>query len=85
MANPSLARPDFAEPGNGLLLFFRVDNFDVALAKGRTLISRLEVEPHLNPNTGTAEFSLRDTQRCPSGLRGQGPLLAHRDQLSVRI
>ncbi len=52
--------PDRAPPGNGLLLFFRVDDFDLASARARTLGARLEEEPHLNPNTGTAEFSLRD-------------------------
>jgi catechol 2,3-dioxygenase-like lactoylglutathione lyase family enzyme len=57
---PSLTSPHDAKPGNGLLLFFRVDNFDVALSKARALVSRLEEEPHVNPNTGTAEFSLRD-------------------------
>jgi hypothetical protein len=41
-------------------LFFRVDNFDVALPRARALVSRLEEEPHVNPSTGTAEFSLRD-------------------------
>jgi catechol 2,3-dioxygenase-like lactoylglutathione lyase family enzyme len=58
--HPSLTSPDHATPGNGLLLFFRVDNFDVALPRARGLVSRLEEEPHVNPNTGTAEFSLRD-------------------------
>ena len=58
--HPSLTSPDNAEPGNGLLLFFRVDNFDVALPRARALVRRLEEEPHLNPNTGTREFSLRD-------------------------
>jgi catechol 2,3-dioxygenase-like lactoylglutathione lyase family enzyme len=58
--HPSLTSPHDAKPGNGLLLFFRVDNFDAALSKARTLVSRLEEEPHLNPSTGTAEFSLRD-------------------------
>ena len=51
---------DRAEPGNGLLLFFRVDGFDTALRKGRALVARLEEEPHVNPSTGTVEFSLRD-------------------------
>jgi hypothetical protein len=41
-------------------LFFRIDNFDVALPRARALVSRLEEEPHVNPSTGTAEFSLRD-------------------------
>ena len=58
--HPSLVSPDHAQPGNGLLLFFRVDDFDVALPRARALVARLEEEPHVNPNTGTKEFSLRD-------------------------
>jgi predicted enzyme related to lactoylglutathione lyase len=52
--------PDHAQPGNGLLLFFRVDDVDMALPRARALVARLEEEPHVNPNTGTTEFSLRD-------------------------
>ena len=58
--HPSLTSPDAATPGNGLLLFFRVDDFDLALQRARALETRLEEEPHTNPNTGTEEFSLRD-------------------------
>ena len=58
--HPSLASPAVATPGNGLLLFFRVDDFDAALPRGRALVSRLDEEQHLNPNTRTMEFSLRD-------------------------
>ena len=58
--HPSLTSPDAATPGNGLLLFFRVDDFDEALARARALVDRFEEEPHVNPNTKTAEFSLRD-------------------------
>jgi catechol 2,3-dioxygenase-like lactoylglutathione lyase family enzyme len=58
--HPPLTSPDRAEPGNGLLLFFRVDDFDQALSGARALADRLEEEPHLNPATGTMEFSLRD-------------------------
>ena len=57
--HPSLRSPHNATPGNGLLLFFRVDDFDLALPRARAL-GRLDEEPHVNPNTGTAEFSLRD-------------------------
>jgi catechol 2,3-dioxygenase-like lactoylglutathione lyase family enzyme len=58
--HPPLMSPDHATPGNGLLLFFRVDNFDVALPRARALAGKLEEEPHRNPSTGTMEFSLRD-------------------------
>jgi catechol 2,3-dioxygenase-like lactoylglutathione lyase family enzyme len=58
--HPSLTSPDYAQPGNGLLLFFRVDDFDKALTRARTLVARLEEEPHMSPNTGTKEFALRD-------------------------
>ncbi len=58
--HPSLTSPDTATPGNGLLLFFRVDDFEMALPRARALARQLEEEPHLNPSTGTMEFSLRD-------------------------
>ena len=58
--HPSLLSPDHGTPGNGLLLFFRVDDFDLALERARALVPRLEEEPHVNPNTRTSEFSLRD-------------------------
>ena len=58
--HPSLMSPDEASPGNGLLLFFRVDDFDMALKRARALVARFEEEPHVNPNTQTREFSLRD-------------------------
>src|SRR4051794_10665100 len=58
--HPSLMSPDHAQPGNGLLLFFRVNDFDIALRGARALVAGLEEEPQVNPNTGTMEFSLRD-------------------------
>ncbi len=58
--HPTLSSPDHAQPGNGLLLLFRVDDFDEALARARALVTRLEEEPDVNPNTGTMEFALRD-------------------------
>jgi catechol 2,3-dioxygenase-like lactoylglutathione lyase family enzyme len=58
--HPSLASPEHAQPGNGLLLFLRVDDFDAALTRARTLVARLEEQPRRNPNTETLEFSLRD-------------------------
>lgn len=58
--HPPLASPEPAQPGNGLLLFFRVDDFDATLLRSRALAPKLEEEPHLNPGTGTLEFALRD-------------------------
>lgn len=49
-----------AIPGNGLLLFFRVDDFDEALPRARALVSALEREPEVNPATGTREIALPD-------------------------
>ena len=58
--HPSLMSPDDAPPGNGLLLFFRVDDFDAALRRARALVRKFDEESHVNPNTQTREFSLRD-------------------------
>jgi catechol 2,3-dioxygenase-like lactoylglutathione lyase family enzyme len=58
--HPPLMSSDKGTPGNGLLLFFRVDNYEMALKRARTLVARFEEEPHVNPNAQTMEFSLRD-------------------------
>ena len=58
--HPSLSSPDKGEPGNGLLLFFRVDDYEETLKRARALVTRFEQEPEMNPGTQTMEFSLRD-------------------------
>jgi hypothetical protein len=58
--HPSLMSPDGGTPGNGLLLFFCVDDYEIALERARALVDRFEEGPHVNPNTQTWEFSLRD-------------------------
>ena len=62
--------PDDGTPGNGLLLFFRVDDYEMALKRARALVDRFEEEPHVNPNTQTSGVLtpgsgriLRDDQR----------------------
>src|SRR5256884_9524416 len=40
--HPSLMSPDHGTPGNGLLLFFRVEDFALALHRARSLVTRLE-------------------------------------------
>lgn len=59
--HPSLMNPHNVPPGNGLLLFFRVDDFEMALTRARALVTGFDEEPHVNPNTHTREFSLRDS------------------------
>ena len=58
--HPTLMSPEIATPGNGLILFFRVDDFDEALRRARRLVGHFEEEPHTNGATGTMEFSVRD-------------------------
>jgi catechol 2,3-dioxygenase-like lactoylglutathione lyase family enzyme len=58
--HPTLTSPNGSVPGNGLLLFFRVDDFDAAVPRARALVDKLEEEPNVNPATGTREFALRD-------------------------
>ena len=58
--HPSLSSPHAGTPGNGLLLFFCVSDFEAALVRARTLSQRLAEEPRLNPNTRAMEFSLQD-------------------------
>jgi catechol 2,3-dioxygenase-like lactoylglutathione lyase family enzyme len=58
--HPSLMSPNAATPGNGLLLFFRVDDYETAVKRARALVDGFEEQPHMNPNTQTMEFSLRD-------------------------
>jgi catechol 2,3-dioxygenase-like lactoylglutathione lyase family enzyme len=58
--HPTLTSPEHATPGNGLILFFRVDDFEATLPRARALVAQLEEEPNLSPNTGTMEFALRD-------------------------
>jgi hypothetical protein len=57
--HPTLVSPEGATPGNGLLLFFRVDDFDTALIRARGLVGSLAKEPEVNPSTGTRESAIR--------------------------
>ena len=58
--HPTLASAQAATPGNGLILFFRIDGFADAVPRARALVAQLEEEPHVSPHTGTREFALRD-------------------------
>src|SRR6266849_3245871 len=83
--HPSLMSPDHGTPGNGLLLFFRVDDFDLALQRARSLVTRLEEEPHVNPNTLKPRASGRSPLMSPKPVSGQGvlPTIAELVQLLI--
>lgn len=46
--------------GNGLILYFRVDNLQEIWQKAQRLNALIEEPPHLNKNSGKEEFSIRD-------------------------
>ena len=58
--HPTLIEPAFESHGNGLILFFRVDDYEAALERARALVPRFDEAPHVNANTQTREFSVRD-------------------------
>jgi hypothetical protein len=57
--HPTLKSPKI-EPGNGLILYFRVDTLNEIWKNAKSLNANIEKEPHLNENSGLREFSLRD-------------------------
>ena len=76
--HPSLMSPDNGTPGNGLLLFFRVDDFDVALQRARSLASRLEEEHTsirtLERRSSRSEIRTDITLRSVRSLRPEGDM-----------
>ena len=59
-AGPPLDSPNDGTPGTGLLLVFRVDDFDACLERARSLTSVFEAEPDIGEGTNTMAFTLRD-------------------------
>jgi len=57
--HPTLSNSEIM-PGNGLILYFRVDNLDEIWGNAQRLNAVVEEEPNLNPNSGKKEFSIRD-------------------------
>jgi Glyoxalase/Bleomycin resistance protein/Dioxygenase superfamily len=58
--HPTLVSPDRAEPGNGSLLFLRVDDSTRRCHAPEHLSVNSRRSPRRNPATGTREFALRD-------------------------
>lgn len=57
---PTLAAPSSAGVGNGLLLWFVVDEFDAAWERAQALGTRIEEEPNTDNGTGMRVFVIRD-------------------------
>lgn len=57
--HPTLTSPHI-QPGNGLILYFRVSDLDAVWVNAQLLEATIETPPHLNQNSGQKEFSLKD-------------------------
>ncbi len=57
--HPTMTNPRI-QPGNGLILYFRVSNLTGLWENAQRLKAVVEAPPHLNHNSGQEEFSLRD-------------------------
>lgn len=52
---------DIGKPiGNGVLLWFEVDDFDAAVARARALDATIVRDVHTNPNAGHLEIWIKD-------------------------
>lgn len=58
-SHPTLNNPKIAA-GNGLILYFRVDNLNQIWENAKSLNAGIEEEPNMNKNSGKEEFSIRD-------------------------
>lgn len=58
---PPLQSPGEGAPGNGALLFIRIDDFDESLERARGLVPRFETDPEVfESGPGTNAFTVRD-------------------------
>lgn len=58
--HPNLINADAAPPGHGVLLWFEVGDFDVAVQRARGLGAQIIEDPHVNPAPQHKEIWLRD-------------------------
>ncbi|TRX59203.1 glyoxalase [Fulvivirga sp. M361] len=57
--HPTMLNPN-ETPGNGLILYFRIDNIDIIRNNLSNISYPVEEEIHQNTNSTKKEFSLRD-------------------------
>lgn len=58
--HPNLVNADAAAVGHGVLLWFQVEDFGLAVARARGLGAEVIEEPHINPAPRHREIWLRD-------------------------
>lgn len=58
--HPNLVNPGAAPPGHGVVLWFQVDDFDLAVERARRLKAEILEEAHFNPAPRHREIWLRD-------------------------
>jgi catechol 2,3-dioxygenase-like lactoylglutathione lyase family enzyme len=58
--HPSLAHPQQGSVGNGILLWFVVDDFDAAWARALALGATIAEQPNADNGTGMRAFIVRD-------------------------
>ncbi len=59
-AHPNLVDRAAAPPGHGVLLWFKLDDFESAVSRARTLGAEIVEDAHINPAPGQWEIWLRD-------------------------
>ena len=57
--HPTLSSSEIT-PGNGLILYFKVDNLENIWRNAKHLNAVIEEEPNVNQNSGKREFAIRD-------------------------
>lgn len=57
--HPTISNPEIPV-GNGLILYYRVEDIDQIWKRAKKLQVKVEEEPHINPNSQQREFSIRD-------------------------
>lgn len=55
-----IGNPKVKPYGNGVILWFKSQDFDAAVARARKLKAEILEEPHVNPNARHREIWLRD-------------------------
>ncbi|PST83126.1 glyoxalase [Pedobacter yulinensis] len=60
--HPTMTRP-LPGTGHGLILYFRVQELGQVWQNAVSLKLQIEQKPHLNPNSGKRQFSLRDPDK----------------------